>query len=54
VKVCFLIWGPSSSAKSGGAISGMGRMVLQPFVARGSRSYLEFWPITGNPDSSRL
>jgi hypothetical protein len=45
------IWvgGPSSSARSGGAISGTGCMVPQPFAARGNRSYPEFWAITGNP-----
>jgi hypothetical protein len=26
-----------------------GCMVSQPFAARGTRSYLEFWPITGGP-----
>jgi hypothetical protein len=43
----FLVCGPSSSARSGGAISGMGCMVPQPFAAGGNRSYLEFWAITG-------
>jgi hypothetical protein len=38
----FLGWWPSSSAKSGEAISGIGCMVPQPFDARGNRSYPEF------------
>jgi hypothetical protein len=45
----FQVGGPSSSAWSGGVISGMGCRVLQPFVARGNRSYLEFWAVTGHP-----
>jgi hypothetical protein len=38
----FQVGGPSSSAWSGGVISGTGCRVPQPFAARGNRSYLEF------------
>jgi hypothetical protein len=38
----FLVRGPSPPARSGGVISDMGCMVLQPFAAGGNRSYLEF------------
>jgi hypothetical protein len=40
---------PSSSARSGGVISGTGCMVPQPFAAGGNRSYPEFWAVTGAP-----
>jgi hypothetical protein len=36
------VGGPSSSARSGGAISGMGCMVPQSFAAGGKRPYLKF------------
>jgi hypothetical protein len=45
----FLVSGPSSLARSGGAISSIGCMVPQSFTARVNRSYLEFLAITGNP-----
>jgi hypothetical protein len=38
----FYVGGPSSSAWSGGAISGTECMVPQPFVIGGNRSYTEF------------
>jgi hypothetical protein len=44
----FYIGGPSSSAWTGGVISGMRCLVPQPFLIVGSRSYLEFWAITGD------
>jgi hypothetical protein len=44
----FKVGGPSFSVWSGGAISGMGRMVLQLLAARGNQSYPEFWVVTGN------
>jgi hypothetical protein len=47
--ISFKVGGPSSSALSGGAISGMGCMVPQPFATGGSRSYPKFWAITGGP-----
>jgi hypothetical protein len=43
--VPFRFGGPSSSARSGGAISGMGCTVPLPFAAGGNQSYLEFWAI---------
>jgi hypothetical protein len=56
VKVWIITWissfsvgDPSSLAWSGGALSGMGCMVPQPFAAGGNWSYLEFWAITGDP-----
>jgi hypothetical protein len=45
----FLVGGPSSLAMSCGAISGMGCMVPQPFVAKENRSYPKFWAVTGDP-----
>jgi hypothetical protein len=45
----FLVGGPSSSARSGGAISSMGCVVPQPFAAGGNQSYLELWTIIGGP-----
>jgi hypothetical protein len=45
----FWVGGPSSSAWSGGAISGMGRMVQQSFAAGGNQSHPEFWAVTGDP-----
>jgi hypothetical protein len=38
----FLVGDPSSSVRSGGAISNTGCMVPQPFVAGENRSYPEF------------
>jgi hypothetical protein len=45
----FYVGGPSPSAYSGGALSGMGSMVSQLFPARGNWLYPEFWALTGNP-----
>jgi hypothetical protein len=45
----FQVGGPSSSAWSGGAISGFGRMIHQPFAARGNWLYPEFCAVTGDP-----
>jgi hypothetical protein len=42
----FEVGGPFSSARSGGAISGIGCMVPRPFAARGNQSYPEFWAVT--------
>jgi hypothetical protein len=42
----FLVGGRSYSAWSGGALSGMGCMVPQPFATRGNRSYAECWAVT--------
>jgi hypothetical protein len=47
--VPFLVGGPSSSARSGGAICGLRCMVLQSSAARGNLSYLVFWAVTGDP-----
>jgi hypothetical protein len=44
----FLVGGPSSSTRSGGAISDIGCMVPQPFAAGVNQLYLEFWAITGD------
>jgi hypothetical protein len=40
---------PSFSAWSGGALSGTGCIVPQPFAVGGNRSYPEFWAVTGGP-----
>jgi hypothetical protein len=45
----FLVGSPSSSVRSGGAISDMGCMVPQPFAAGGNQSYPEFWAVIGGP-----
>jgi hypothetical protein len=45
----FYVGGPSPSAWSGGALSGTGYMVPQPFSTEGNRSYSEFWTITDDP-----
>jgi hypothetical protein len=45
----FWVGGPSSSARSGGAISSIGCMVPQLFGTHGNRSYPEFWVVTGGP-----
>jgi hypothetical protein len=58
--ISFLKVGAPSLAWTGGALSGMGCMVPQPFVARGNRSYTNFFAITSSlqypgvfyPDSS--
>jgi predicted outer membrane repeat protein len=44
----FLVDCSSSSARSGGAISGMGCMVLQLFAVGENRPYPEFWVVTGD------
>jgi hypothetical protein len=44
----FKVGGLSFSVWSGGAISGMGRMVPHPLAARGNQSYPEFWVVTGD------
>jgi hypothetical protein len=38
--------GPSSLAKSGGAIPSMGCVVPQPFSGRGNQSYPDSWVVT--------
>jgi hypothetical protein len=45
----FSVGGPSSSSWSGGAISGIGCLGPQPFVAKGNQSYPKFWAITNDP-----
>jgi hypothetical protein len=47
--VLFRFGGPSSSAWSGGAISGTGCTVSQPFAVVGNQSYPEFWAVTDVP-----
>jgi hypothetical protein len=41
--------GPSSLARSGGAVPGMGCMVPRPFCTGGNRSYPDYWVVTDDP-----
>jgi hypothetical protein len=50
----FQVGGPSSSARSGGAISGIGFMVPQLFTAGGNWSYQEFWAVTDGSCFARV
>jgi hypothetical protein len=45
----FLAGGPSSLGRIGGAISGTGCLVSQPFTAGENRSYSIFWVVTSDP-----
>jgi hypothetical protein len=44
----FKIGGPSSSARSGRTISGIGYLVPQPFATGGNRWYPDFWAVIGD------
>jgi hypothetical protein len=43
----FQVGDPSSLARSGGVISGIGCMVPRSFAVEGNRSYPEFLAVTG-------
>jgi hypothetical protein len=47
--ISFLMGGPSSLARSGGAAPGTGCMVPRHFAAGGNMLYLDYWTVIGDP-----